>query len=80
MTSMAIVNSRGEIVQPAMIPTSPRCHDVMKSAVVKNSCRSSKYAFTRVVMDNGTWMKLNDSQRRLCGTEPKALAGSRKMT
>ena len=42
MTSMAIVKARGEIVQPAMMPTSRRCHDVVKSAVVKHSCRSSK--------------------------------------
>ncbi len=37
MTSMAIVKARGEIVQPAMMPTSTRCHDVVKSAVVKHN-------------------------------------------
>lgn len=50
MTSMAIVKARGDTVQPATMPTSTHCRDVVKSAAVKHSCRSSKQA--RVVMDH----------------------------
>jgi hypothetical protein len=72
MTSLAIVKAMGEIVQPAVMPTFRRFHEVVKSAVMKHSCRSLKQAFTRLVMDDGTWKMLKDSQRRLWGTDPKA--------
>lgn len=37
MTSMAIVKARGEIVQPDIMPTSRRCHMLVKSGVVKHN-------------------------------------------
>ena len=42
ITSIAIVKARGEMVHPAMMPTSKDCQDVVKSAVVKQNCRSWK--------------------------------------
>lgn len=68
-----------KIIQSAMMPTSTHCRDVVNSVVVKQSCRSLELAFTRVVMDDEMWKNLKDSQRRLWGTEPKALAKENDM-
>lgn len=37
-TSLAVVKASGEMVHPAMIPTSRQCHDLVCSSVVRHSC------------------------------------------
>ena len=37
MTSIAMVKANGEMVHPAIMPISMRCHVVVKSGVVKQS-------------------------------------------
>lgn len=58
MTSIVM----GKTVQLAMMPTSKCCLLVVKSAIVKHSCRFWKYVLTSVVISPGTWKKLKDSQ------------------
>lgn len=71
--SIAMVNARGEIVQPTIIPISRCCQ-----AVVLQNWRFLKYVSTSFVMPSGTWKKLNAIQSIMCGTDPETLAGSRK--
>lgn len=42
MTSIAIVKAKGEIVHPAMMPTSKACHAVSNSSIKRQSCMSWK--------------------------------------
>lgn len=81
LSSIAMVKARGEMVQPAIIPTSKNCCAVVYSVVVRQNCKSwYKYFLTRFVMVVGTWKKSKAVQRRECGMDPKALARSRNKT
>jgi len=48
ITSIAMVKASGEMVHPAIIPTSKHCHVVLNSGVEKLKCKSPKI-FTNFV-------------------------------
>lgn len=56
ITSIAMVKAWGEMVHPAIIPTSNDCHDVVYSVVVEDvqNCRSWKEVVSDQVCD-GRW-------------------------
>jgi len=43
ITSIAMVKASGEMVHPAIIPTSKHCYVVLNSVVEKLICKSPKY-------------------------------------
>jgi len=44
-TSIAMVKANGEMVHPAIIPTSKHCHAVLNFEVEKLNCKSPKIGF-----------------------------------
>jgi len=70
ITTIAMVKANGEMMHPAIIPTSKHCHAVLNSGVEKLNCKSPKKAFINSVIDIGTLKKSNAAQRSSCGTEP----------
>jgi len=45
ITSIAMVKYSGEMVHPAIIPTSKHCHAVLNFGVEKLNCKSPKIGF-----------------------------------
>lgn len=73
ITSIAIVNAKGEMVHPAIIPTFRHCHEVVNSEVGKQNCRSWKYDFTRFVMVSGMWKNLKARPQEFMGHRTKCI-------